>query len=458
MKTVYHQLREKCIGQEHLLHYWNELSSDEQNSLAKEIAQTDFYLMENLHREVQNGPVEQKQVALKPLDVTVWKDLKQEKKDAYWKQGLQAIGEGKLAVLLVAGGQGTRLGHQGPKGTFDAGFPSGKSLFQLHTERLLYLSKLSGFSIPFVIMTSTENHQATVDFFKLKQFFGYSEADIHFFPQENLPILSEDGKVLMDSKFQIISGANGNGGCFSSLKKSGIFDKLRDGGIEYFFLFAIDNALVKVADPAFLGFALSEHSDVSCKAVAKAYPEEKVGILAFSNEKPSVIEYSDLDPELAKARNSDGKLIYNAGNIAIHLFSTKFLERCFSSDLPYHLARKKIAFLDTFDKWIEPAIPNAIKFELFMFDVFPLAKKMAVLEVAREEEFSPIKNSSGVDSPESARQMMTELHRTWLKNASAPEKFWKHERIEISPLLSYAGEGLENRNWDLNSPDLIAID
>lgn len=431
-------------GQDHLLRFHDELPPAGQAALVDQVLSIDFGALAGLHRDLvatkaaekpQDGPIE-------PLRARDWDGFSIVERAAMANQGMRALREGKVAAFLVAGGQGTRLGHEGPKGVFDIGLPSRKSLFQLQAERILRLSRQAGKTIPWYVMTSEENHAETTTFFKERRCFGLPERDIFFFKQGQLPVVDDNGKILLASKGRISQGPNGNGGCFLALAKSGALEDMKRRGVEYVFFYSVDNALVKVCDPHFTGFAMAAGLPAASKAVVKAGPEEKVGVLCMKGGRPTVVEYSEMTPDMLGARDDAGRLVFESANIAIHLFTRDFLERYAGASLPYHVAHKKIPYLDPAGNTVTPESPNAWKFELFMFDLFPMAEGMAGLLVRREEEFAPVKNKDGVDSPASARSLVLDLHKKWALAAGMGEEELKGKAIEISPLTSYAGEGV----------------
>ncbi len=437
--------RLRLSGQEHLLRFADELDPAQREELAREIESIDFDLIARLHRELVLNPASTAAVeALAPLQGRDWKSFPPSGQSAMTERGRIALKEGKAAAFLVAGGQGTRLGHAGPKGTFDIGLPSGKSLFQLQAERLLKLSRDCGRMIPWYIMTSRENHDATTAFFENHGFFGLNRSDVSFFQQAELPVVDADGKILMSEKGRVSLGPNGNGGCFPALKSGGALEDMRRRGVEWVFTYGVDNALVRICDPGFLGFAIDSNLPAASKAVAKANPEERVGVFCLRDGRPSVLEYSEMTPEMCEARDARGGLLYGSANIAVHLFRRDFLETHAQASLPYHVAHKKIPHVDSEGRLLSPAAPNAYKFELFMFDLFPKAPGMAVLEVDRAEEFAPVKNppTAGVDSPATARRLILDLHRRWARAAGLSGQELEGLEVEVSPLTSYAGEGL----------------
>ncbi len=431
-------------GQEHLLCFIDELPQAEQKFLISQILSVDFSELARLHKQLVAGN-SQENVAevFEPLQARNWDACAINERAAMCNQGMRALREGKVAAFLVAGGQGTRLGHAGPKGVFDIGLPSHKSLFQIQAERLRSLSRQSGKVIPWYIMTSIENHAETVAYFTEHNWFEIPQSEIFFFQQGEMPLVDEQGRILLASKGRLAMGANGNGGCFLALSKSGALEDMRRRGVEYVFVYSVDNALVRICDPRFLGYAIQSGLPIASKAVVKATPGEKVGVLCRRNGRPSILEYSEMTEDMMTAKDSHGMPLYTSANIAVHLFTRTFLERHCAASLPFHLAHKRIPFIDSKGVLVNPATPNAYKFEMFMFDLFPLAEDMAALLVKREEEFAPVKNKDGVDSPTSARELILNLHHSWALAAGLTEDELRNKILEISPLVSYAGEGID---------------
>ncbi|RAL26051.1 UDP-N-acetylglucosamine pyrophosphorylase [Thermoflavimicrobium daqui] len=421
--------------QEHLLNHLSDLRPEEQEILLSQIDSIDFKQMENLYRQVENNLNNNTEEAVfNPLESVNWQELSNEMKDHCFELGMNLIKQGKVGVLVVAGGQGSRLGYEGPKGTYDIGLPSKKSLYQLQAERLLNLSNKANRVIPWYIMTSPENHEATVLFFELNSFFGYPQEDIFFFQQDVLPALDLNGKIVMKSPKEIYLVPNGNGCCFSALKRSGGLNDLNKRGIEWLFYYNIDNALIKVADPGFIGYSHMKGNPIASKFVEKRNPDEKVGVFGLKNGRPCVIEYTELPESMKYKQISTGQLMFNQANISVHLFHKDFIEEIADYDLPYRVARKNLN--------ISNGNVDVFKFELFIFDLFPYADYMTSIQVIREEEFAPVKNKTGPDSPSTAKKLILDLHHKWLIQSGVPLEMIKGKSVEISPLLSYAGEGL----------------
>lgn len=431
-------------GQQHLLKYYSELSNTEQEVLLNEILDIDFELISSLHSDlVLNNKHESSPEGFSPLKASSFEDCSDEEKENYYNLGIEAIREGKVAALLVAGGQGTRLGHSGPKGTFNIGLPSGKSLFQLQCERLLNISRKAEKYMPWYIMTSPENHSDTIEFFKSNNYFGHNEDYINFFQQGVLPTIDEEGKIFLSSKGKISTGPSGNGGCFLSLKESGMLEDMNSRGIEWLFLYGVDNAMVRVVDPYFIGFTIASGELAASKVVAKVNANEKVGVLCYRNGHPSIVEYTELPDEMIQQRDAYGNLLYDNANILNHIFHMDFITKILEMKLPFHVAHKKISYTNELGFNVIPEKPNGYKFECFLFDIFSNLSDMAALKVKREEEFAPVKNSCGEDSPKTARELTSNLHKQWLINKGLDCNVLSGKTVEVSPLTSYFGENID---------------
>lgn len=429
----------KPYGQEHLLRFYDELDPAAQAALLDQIADLDVaYIMDLYQDLVLERPltIDDELAAMASVN---WDSVSPDEKKRLWDLGLDAIRAGKVAAFLVAGGQGSRLGFDGPKGAYDIGLPSHKSLFQLQGERIRKISTLAAHSIPWYIMTSPLNHADTVSFFRKKDFFGLDPDLVRFFPQGTLPSVDEKGKIILAAKDRISANPDGSGGCFRAFRESGLLDDMTSRGIEYIFFYGVDNALVRVCDPYFIGFAIDSGKDIASKAVLKAHPGEKVGVYAYRNGKPSIIEYTELPHDLALAQDDAGQLRYGSANIVTHLFKADYLRRALDKKTPYHVAHKAVEYTDAHGETQKPLAPNAYKFEALYFDLFRYADDMAILNVSRAEEFSPVKNFEGVDSKDTAREMFLDLCTSWIKNLGIDP----HRPVEISPLLSMYGHDLD---------------
>ncbi len=402
----------KKYNQEHLLNGYNELDEQKQKKLINQIKTIDFELINQLY---QNTKHETKHEIgeITPIDYLDKYKLKDEYK-YYENIGKKAIKEGKLAAVTMAGGQGTRLGHDAPKGTYDIGLDSHKSLFELLCDDLKQEGKKYGVTIPWFIMTSRENNKQTIDFFEKHKYFGYQKGkNIFFFMQEELPMVDTEGKILIGEDGLIKLAANGHGGIYEALVKNNMVKKMKQLGIEWVFIGGVDNCLVKMVDPVLMGIAIDKKVTVACKSVVKANPHEKVGVFCKKNGRPNVIEYSEITDKMAEATDENGELLYGESHILCNLFSVDAIERMGANPLPYHIAYKKAKYIDSKGNLIEPTSPNAYKFEAFLFDAFSKVDDMAVLRVKREEEFAPVKNSDdkGVDCPKTARALYKKFHK-----------------------------------------------
>ena len=366
-------------------------------------------------------------------------------------RGRELLGQGKVAAFLVAGGQGTRLGYDGPKGEFPVTPIKNKPLFQVFAEQLLAWSRDSGKTVPWYIMTSDANDAATRAFFAKHNYFGYSAGDVFFFQQGMMPAFSLAGHMLLGAKNSLALSPDGHGGSLRALHKSGALADMRKRGVEHLSYFQVDNPLVHCIDPLFLGLHDISGSEMSSKTIPKAGPLEKVGNFVTGDGVLQVIEYSDLPDELAKQTNADGSLKFNAGSIAIHALRVSFIERLNAAgrlELPWHRAEKKVPYVDEHGKEIKPTENNAIKLEQFVFDAIPLAKNAIVYETDRAEEFSPVKNAQGNDSPETCRRDQIRRAARWLRGAGVtmPERAGEPDAVvEISPLFATSVAQLAER-------------
>lgn len=401
----------KKYNQEHLLNGYEKLEEKKQKQLLNQIMNIDFELIKSLYDNTkkENSTNNDKIEPMEYLDKYKLND----KYKYYENIGKQAIKEGKLAAVTMAGGQGTRLGHTGPKGTYDIGLDSHKSLFELLCDYLKEEGKKYGVTIPWFIMTSRENNKETVEFFEKNKFFGYQkDKNIFFFIQGELPMVDTEGKILIGEDGLIKQAADGHGGIYESLVKNGMTEKMKQLGIEWVFIGGVDNCLVKMVDPVLMGVAIDKEVTVACKSIVKANPHEKVGVFCKRNGKPGVIEYSEITDEMAEAVDENGELLYGESHILCNLFNIKAVERMGTTPLPYHSAYKKAKFIDKDGNLVVPDSPNAYKFEAFLFDAFGAVDDMAILRVKREEEFAPVKNadSAGVDCPSTARKLYEDFH------------------------------------------------
>ncbi len=425
-------------GQGHIFQHWNTLSEEERKSLFEELKSVDFTLLTKLQSLATSGHTMHETFEPAPY-ISL-----QAGSDEYLNArtvGEEHIKKGKVAVFVVAGGQGSRLGYEGPKGCFSIGAVSGKSLFQIHSEKIVKYSRKYGVSIPWLIMTSEANHAATLEFLRRNSNFGISQNDLYVFSQAMIPSLDLDGKLVLENPTKLFKNPDGHGGSLTALKSSGVLNKLFERGIETISYFQVDNPLVKIVDPVFIGVHILHNAEVSSKGIPKTGPDEKIGVfVSYPDGTMGVVEYSDLSEEKAKETGSDGKLKFLMGSPAIHLFQCAFIEKITSGgaiNLPFHVARKKLKV------WKKGTISEieGLKFEKFVFDSLPLAKKSIVFEMRRKEEFAPVKNLTGVDSVESSRKIMSDLYKEWLrkKGIEIPPAV---EVVEISPLLAVEADDL----------------
>ncbi|KAJ7597457.1 UDP-N-acetylglucosamine diphosphorylase [Mycena floridula] len=458
--------RYEAAGQGHLLKFWSQLSDSERLSLSEQLQNLDIERVNRIYKkaitaEDPNATSE----PIQPLPKSASDSVGDEAKEALWRDvGMKAIAHGQVGVLLMAGGQGTRLGSSAPKGCYDIGLPSHKSLFQYQAERIARLQTLAetqfnkatgSVVVPWYVMTSGPTRRETEAFFVSNSYFGLDPKNVIFFEQGTLPCLTMDGKVLLETPSRVAVAPDGNGGLYAATrspisptdKSRTVLTDLSKRNVLYVHAYCVDNCLVRVADPVFLGYCIEKQADCAAKVVPKSHPTESVGVVACRGDKFSVVEYSEISEEQAARRDAEtGELSFRAGNIANHFYTTQYLNGVeqFEEELAFHIARKKIAHTDLeTGAVVKPSKPNGMKLEMFVFDVFPFTERFTVLEVARNEEFSPLKNAPGTgsDDPETSRRDLLSQHRRFLENAGAT--VGADADIEISPLVSYAGEGLE---------------
>ena len=392
-----------------LLNFYNELSGDKKSELLDEILTIDFKQVEDLYESTKTKP-DFTESKIEPIPHITKSELSNEEIEKYTKIGEQIIKQGKLAVVTMAGGQGTRLGHSGPKGTFDIGLTSHKSIFEILCDNFKLAKEKYGIVIPWYLMTSEENHQDTVKFFEENNYFNYPKEAIQFFKQGTLPMLNKEGKVLLNELKMPKQAPDGHGGVFEAMRKNGVIYNMKERGIEWVFISGVDNVLVKPIDPVLTAIATEKNMLVASKSLVKANPKEKVGVFCKKDGKPSVIEYTEISDEMANAKDENGELLYGESHILCNQFNIKILEELANNKLPYHVAVKKASYINENGEYVVPEEPNAYKFESFLFDAFSLIPEMLILRVKREEEFAPVKNAEGVDSPETARTLYNNYH------------------------------------------------
>ncbi|MGQ9769764.1 MAG: UTP--glucose-1-phosphate uridylyltransferase [Thermogutta sp.] len=429
------------LQQAHLLDGWEELSEEERADLAAQIQELDLPLILRLYRD-RNPPIDIRQLvarATSPRGVRL--EMPQggiDPKEAR-RLGEEVLSRGEVAAVLVAGGQGTRLGFPHPKGMFPIGPVSGNSLFQIHVEKILARSEKAGRSIPLAIMTSPTTHEETVQFFEKHGRFGLAEEDLHIFCQGTMPSLdAKTGAILLSAPGKLALSPDGHGGMLAAIVRSGTLGKLASRGIRYLFYFQVDNPLVDILSPTAIGYHILFGSEMSTEVVAKKTPLDRVGNVIQVDEQLYVVEYSDLPDDLAQKRSPDGGLLLWAGSIGVHIINVDFLFRMSkqADALPYHLAYKKVPYYVPKRGVVKPSEPNAIKFERFIFDLIPQAKNAIVIEVNAAEHFAPLKNAPGAahDSPDHVRAQMLSLHRFWLEQNGV--EVCDGVAVEISPLFA----------------------
>lgn len=390
-------------GQLHVLKYYEELDKKEQEALLKQIEQTDFDMLSLCHeRETLNPRGE-----IRPIGVMQLPEI-EAKKEEYTKIGLDAIRAGKVGAVLLAGGMGTRLGSDAPKGVYNIGLTKEVYIFQRLIENLLDVVHQAQAWIPLYVMTSDKNHETTVAFFKEKEYFGYQADYVTFFMQDMAPASDYDGKVYMEAKHKISTSPNGSGGWFLSMMKWGVADKAREAGVEWLNVFAVDNVLQRIADPCFVGATIATNSAVGAKVVRKNAPDERVGAMCMEDGRPSIVEYYDMTEELMAAKDENGEPAYDFGVILNYLFRVKDLQEIVDRKLPLHIVEKKVPYLNEKGELVKPDAPNGYKFEQLVLDMIHELDSCLPYEVVRNREFAPVKNRTGIDSVESARELCKE--------------------------------------------------
>ena len=449
-------LRKKLTehGQSHVLRFYESLDPSARQNLTRQLQSLDFQnLPELIETYVRNKPPVAMPTRIEPVPAyprTPDAARKQLYQDAI-KRGRELLAEGKIAAFLVAGGQGTRLGYDGPKGEYPITPVKNKSLFQVFAEQLLAHGRRAGAVIPWYLMTSENNHVQTRAFFHKHHFFGYPEEAVFFFQQGMMPAFSNDGKLLLAEKDSLALSPDGHGGSLRALDKSGALADMERRGVQHLSYFQVDNPLVHCIDPLFLGLHDLTGSEMSSKVVPKAHATERVGNFVVGDGVLQVIEYSDLPESLATQTNPDGSLRFNSGSIAIHALRVSFIHRLNEGGrlrLPWHRAEKKVPSIDERGQLVKVDKPNAVKLEQFVFDAIPLAKDALVYTTDRAEEFSPVKNAEGADSPETCRRDQIRRSARWLREAGVEVPYRGTEpdaTIEISPLKACSAEDLKGK-------------
>lgn len=443
-------------GQEHVLRYWDELSAAEQTRLGDQLAALDFAELASLTSggEVltdwhalarQAAPPAAMRLSERAAGTSsAWGATPAEAR----RRGAAALATGEVGVLLVAGGQGSRLGFDQPKGVYPIGPVSGASLLQIHVEKTLAVARRYGPTPPLYLMTSPVTDDATREFLTAHGRFGMDEDDLFVFCQGTMPAVdAQSGKLLMAARDALFLSPDGHGGTVAALARSGAIEHMRRRGVKHLFYLQVDNPLAPIADEELIGHHLLAESELTSLAVAKQNPQDKLGNFVMLGGKLHVIEYSDFPDDVASRTARDGGLEFWAGSVAIHLFGVDFLERCLAlaDALPWHVAHKKAPYLNEAGELIEPNAPNALKFERFIFDLLPHARRPIVVEYAEAEAFAPLKNAPGAprDTPEYVQRMMLEQHRRWLVASGA--KVEPAARVEISPLFARDAQDVVER-------------
>lgn len=398
----YEQAKAKltAIGQEHILKYFDELTETQKENLLKQIEETDFSVL----NRINSGASDERGV-FSPLAAMQLSEIEERRQELY-NAGVEAIKAGKTAALLLAGGMGTRLGSSNPKGMYDIGLTKPVYIFERIISNLLDVVKETDTWLRLFIMTSEKNNDATVKFFKENDYFGYKADRIVFFKQDMAPACDYDGKLYMEAKDRISTSPNGNAGWYSSMVRAGLDKILTDEGIEWIDIFAVDNVLQRICDPCFVGATILADVAVGAKVVRKAAPDEKVGVMCLEDGRPSIVEYYELSEDMMNAKDENGDPAYNYGVILNYLFRTSELTKVTDDRMPLHVVKKKIPYIDETGALIKPDEPNGYKFEQLVLDMIHQLSSCLPYEVIRDKEFAPIKNLSGVDSVDTARELL----------------------------------------------------
>ena len=401
-------------NQNHIINILNKLENEQKENLAKQIQNIDFEQINHLYKDTQKE-ISVKENKIEQIDYLDKEKLSEKQKEKFDFLGKQIIKAGQYAVVTMAGGQGTRLGHTGPKGTFKLDvYGKGKYLFEILAENLKEANNKYGVSIPWYIMTSKENNNQTLEFLEKNNYFGYNKKNVILFAQGELPLIDLEGKLLVNKEMKIKEASDGNGGVFSSLRKTGALADMKERNIKWVFIGGVDNAILKMADTLLLGMAIDKNVQIASKSVVKANPHEKVGVFCKFNEHPKVIEYSELPEKMAEEIDTNGELKYGESHIMCNLFTIDAIEKVSKETLIYHSAIKKNSYINEDLKEVIPDTPNTYKFEAFIFDAFEFFDDIAILRGKREDDFAPVKNKEGVDSPKTAKALY--------------EKYWERQK------------------------------
>ncbi len=402
-------------NQDHIIKLLEELGEKEQKELIDQIERIDFQQISELYKNTKKE-IQFKESKIEPLKYVDKAKLTTEQKEELDKLGGEIIKSGEYAVVTMAGGQGTRLGHSGPKGTFKLDvYGKGKYLFEILTENLKEANQKYGVTIPWYIMTSRENNKETVEFLEKHKYFGYDKNYVTIFKQGELPLVDKEGKLLIGKDLKIREASDGNGGTYASLRTSGALADMKERGIKWIFIGGVDNVLIKMVDVTLIGLARKQGTQIAAKSVVKANPHEKVGVFCRMNGHPKVIEYSELPEKMAEEVDNNGELKFGESNIVCNLYTIDAVEKVSKEILMYHTAVKKNSYIDENRREVVPTEPNSYKFESFIFDAFEFFDDIAILRGKREDDFAPVKNREGVDSPKTAKELY--------------EKYWNRQKI-----------------------------
>lgn len=461
-------------NQSHLLQFFDELNNGEKEAFLSQLSTIDFEKTTSLFNNAKASMEETGELLdsrMKPIPPAQFESahgVSPSQLATYERRGLEAVANSEVAVLLMAGGQGSRLGVTYPKGLFSVGLPSSKTLFQIQAERICKVQQLAhnqtglNGTVTWYIMTSGPTEEATAKFLSKNNYFGLSPSNVIQFEQGLLPCFDMEGRILLEDKGKVALAPDGNGGIYAALHREGILSDMEQRGIKYVHVHSVDNILVKVADPAFIGYCIQKNADCGAKVVSKNGPSEAVGVVCQVDGLFQVVEYSEITETTAKLRDTDGNLVFSAGNICNHFFTTDFLVKVAKEhlqQLKLHVAKKRIQYVNSNGEKVRPPKPNGIKIEKFVFDVFQFSDHFVTWEVPRDTEFSALKNedSVGKDCPLTARNDLFRLHKRYIESAGA---IVHGDIVEISPLLSYAGENLADvtRGKEFEAPVLLRAD
>lgn len=401
----------KIYGQTRTLKILENVDKETRKKIIEELHDINFIQLKELYNNIKEE-AEVNVGELKPIKSLNPDKITKEEKEMYENVGADILRNNKFAVVTMSGGQGTRLGYKGPKGTFKIDVePQAKYLFEVIVDTLQRANKKYNVTIPWYIMTSNENNDEIVKFMEEHNYFGYDKEYIGFFEQGELPLITEDGQILLDENYNIKKASDGNGSIFKSMYIKGVLEDMKTKGIEWVYIGSIDNVLLKMVDTLLMGVAIKEGSEIATRSIFKNCPTERIGSLCIQDGKVKVIEYSELPQDMIEAKDEDGEILFGESHVMCNLFSIKALEKISLQNLQYHKAHKKYSYLDENGKLVEPEEPNAYKFEYFIFDSFEFFNQISIVRGKREEDFAPVKNKEGVDSPATASKLYNEYWR-----------------------------------------------